>query len=392
MNQRFSLHGWYTNMVKTYRIRTLILTLVLCGLLVGTGQAQENLPIRNRPPLAVLDVQYSPDGPYLALVYADGRLEVLDASSQRIILEDMVELPNPLLRAKVDWSPTGDRLAAGIGSQVYIWDVQNRRLLQTVEAGGAESLVYFEDGAYVPEGFVSLQWDSTGALLLAKSVSSRFTVWSIEHQAFIVDRVFGNNPVPIVWLVDDRRISNGQSVFDILNQSRVFVGLDAQRLPGVLSNCGPFSAIDINRDRTWIVQATIYDCIIIRDAATGSEIAGYQISGLISLYENGMTLAEHMNPIWDVSWSPDDRAIVAVDSSGAVRVVDVATGNVTLIAQHDGPLYAVDWADDNSAIAYGGNTQAEETVFAAVSVTEVEQLMASTARPAEFAITPAADR
>ncbi|MBK9749560.1 MAG: WD40 repeat domain-containing protein [Chloroflexi bacterium] len=379
MNQRFSLHGWYTNMVKTYRVRTLILTLVLCGLLVGTGQAQENLPMRTHSPLAVLDVQYSPDGQSLARVYAEGRLEVLDASSQRIILEDMVELPNPLLRAKVDWSPTGDRLAAGIGSQVYTWDIENGRLLQAVDAGGAESLVYFEDGSYIPEGFVSLQWDSTGALLLAKSVSSRFTVWSTEQQTFIVDQVIGNNPVPIVWLTDNQHISTGNSVFDIQNQTRVFVPRLGQQIPEAASHCGVYLSIASNADRTQIAWGTWNGCIVILDAATGDQIAGYKI-------------ADNSNPIWGVGWSPDDRAIVAVDSLGAVRVVDVATGNVTLIAQHDGPLYAVDWADDNSAIAYGGNTQAEETVFAAVSVTEVEQLMASTARPAEFAITPAADR
>jgi hypothetical protein len=143
--------------------------------------------------MAVLDLQYSPEGQYVARVYADGRPEVLDASTNRVILEDTVELPNPLLRAKVDWSLTGDRLAAGIGAQVYIWDVENARLLETVHAGGDEPLVYFEDGSYIPEGFVSLQWDTSGTLLMAKSVSSRYTVWSTEQQTFIADQAI-NNP------------------------------------------------------------------------------------------------------------------------------------------------------------------------------------------------------
>lgn len=360
-------------------VRNVILALMLCGQLVGAGRAQETLPIRNRPPLAVLDVQYSPDGQSLARVYAEGRLEVLDASSQRIILEDIVELPNPLLRAKVDWSPTGDRLAAGIGAQVYIWDVENGRLLQSVDAGGTEPLVYFEDGSYIPEGFVSLQWDSTGALLLAQSVSSRYTVWSTEQGTFIVDQVIGNNPVPIVWLANNQHISTGVSVFDIQNQTRVFVTRRGQQIPEAASHCGVYVSIASNVDRTQIAWGTLNGCIVILDAATGDQIAGYKI-------------ADNSNPIWGVSWSPDDSAFVAVDSMGAMQVVDVATGNVTLIAQHDGPLYAVDRADDNSAIAYGGNTQAEATVFATVSVAEVEQLMASTARQAEFAITPPTDR
>lgn len=200
-------------MVKRYRFHTLILTLVLCALLVGTGQAPENLPIRTHSPLAVLDVQYSPDGQSLARVYAEGRLEVLDASSQRIILEDMVELPNPLLRAKVDWSPTGDRLAAGIGSQVYICDVQNRRLQQTVDAGGTEPFVYFEDGSYIPEGFGKACNGTVRARCCWRKACSRFTVWSTEQRNSSSSIRCWNNPVPIVWLTDNQHFSNRRQCF-----------------------------------------------------------------------------------------------------------------------------------------------------------------------------------
>jgi WD40 repeat protein len=367
------------NTANAQMFRSVLLIILLSVLMINTGHAQETpQTILNRPPLAVLDIQYSPDGRYLARVYAEGRLEVLDTSTNLLVLEDSIELPNSLERARVDWSPSVDRLAAGIGAQVYIWDVANWRLLETVQAGRGEPLVYFEDGSYIPEGFVSLQWDSTGTLLMAQSVSSRYTVWSTDQQAFIVDQVIGNNPVPIVWLADDRHISNGDSVFDIYNQTPVFVQLSPQRLTGVVSNCGPYSSIASNSDRTQIVRATIY--------------RGYQITPGWPEGISGIAVAEYMNPIWDVSWSPDDRTIIAVDSLGAVRVVHVATGMVTLIAQQDGPLYVVDWADDNSAIAYGGNTQAEAAIFATVSVAEVEQLMATEARQPEFAITPATDR
>lgn len=352
--------------------------LLLCVLLVNAGHAQETSPtILNRPPLAVLDVQYSPDGRYLAQVYAEGRLEVLDTSSNRLVLEDSIVLPNPLLRAKVDWSPTGDRLAAGIGAQIYIWDVETERLLETVEAGGPESLVYNESGYYAPEGFVSLQWDSSGTLLMAKSVSSRYTVWSTEQQAFIVDQVIGNNPVPVVWLAGDQRVSTGNSYLDI--QTQEYVVLSTQRLPEATSQCGVYLSISSSSDRTRIAWGTFNGCVIIIDGATGNQIAAYKIA------ENGESIR-------DVNWSSDDSAIVTVSSMGSVQVLDVATSSVTMIAQQDGSLYAVDWADDNSAIAYGGNTDGEAAIFATVSVAEVEQLMATEARQPEFAITPATDR
>ncbi len=378
-------------MVNQYRFCRVVFTLLLYGLLVGAVHAQE-IPqtIHSRPPLAVLDVQYSPNGRYLARVYAEGRLEVLDAFTNRLMLEDSVELPNPLFSAKIDWSPTGDRLAAGIGAHVYVWDIENAQLIETIEAGGEDPLVYFEDGSYLPEGIVSLQWDSTGTLLLTKSMSSHLTVWSTEQQTFIFDRVVGNNPVPVVWLADNQHITNGSSVFDI--QTQEFVVYDSERLPGVVSNCGPYFSIASNSNRTRIIQATGYGCIVIRDAATGDEIAGYQLSAGWSPNDSGIVIAENINPIWDVSWSPDDSKLVAVDSLGAVQVVDIATGSITLIDQQAGALYAVDWTDTNTAIAYGGNTLGEDTVFATISVAEVERLMISAARQPEFAITPSTDR
>jgi WD40 repeat protein len=354
---------------------------LLSSLLIGAGHAQEApLRILNRPPSTVLDIQCSPDSRYLARVYAEGRLEVLEAFTGTVVLEDRIDLPNSLLRAKIDWSPAGDRLAAGIGAAVYIWDVENAQLLEIIQSGDSEPLAYNESGYYAPEGVVSLQWDSTGLLLMAQSMSSRYTIWSIEQQTFQVNWVIGNDPVLAVWMPNDRQIYIGSRYLD--TQTQEFEAVRAERIPQVTGRCGAFVTIASNIERTFISYGTGNGCIVIVDALTGDQIAGYQI------VQNG----RDGNPIWDVSWSPDSSAIVAVDSQGTVQVLNVATGAVTLLAQHEGALYAVDWADDGSAIAYGGSTTAEESIFGIVTVAEVEARMASEARMAEFAITPAADR
>lgn len=338
------------------------------------SQTQQELPILNRPSLTVLDMQYSPDGELIAQIYANGRLEIFEIASGGIVLEDTPVLPNPLVSAKVDWSLKGDRLAAGIGSLIYIWDVGNARLLETVKAGGDEPLVYKEADYYVPEGFTSVQWDSTGTLLLAQSVSSRYTIWSIEKQAFIFDLTIGNEARPVVWLPGEQRISYYHNYLDIQAQERV--ARPTQDLRGLASQCGGYHANVSGADRSLMAWGTSNGCVIILDAETGNEIAGYKI-------------AENDHVITGVSWSPDDSAIVAVDTQGGVQVIEVASGNVTLIEKVDGALYAVDWSAANSQIAYGGGTEDGETLFATVEVAEVERLMASdAARQAELVVTP----
>jgi hypothetical protein len=95
----------------------------------------------------------------------------------------------------------------------------------------------------------------------------------------------------------------------------------------------------------------------------------------------------------DVVWSPDDNAIAVVDSTGKLTIINLSNHLLTILAQHDGTLFAVDWAADNSAIAYGGVTSAQDadTLFATVSIAEVERLQATSSYQPEFAITPPRD-
>ena len=105
------------------------------------------------PEFTLLDVAYSPNSVYVAYVYADGRLEVVNIASNDAVLSEVAPTSNPLLRAKVDWSPDGKLLAVGIGSHVYLWQIEETpQLVATLEAGVGDELVYDESGYYIPEG------------------------------------------------------------------------------------------------------------------------------------------------------------------------------------------------------------------------------------------------
>jgi WD40 repeat protein len=330
-------------------LRAALLGLLL--LIVAAITAQNDIPIFHRPTLAVLDVKYSPDAHFLARVYANGRVQVinmfLNTAKKEIIFETSVDLPHPLVSARVDWSPNGTLLAAGIGSNIYIWDIPSARLLETIPAAGEDPLVLREADYYVPEGFSSLEWDSTGTRLMAQSESWRYTIWSTEQQEFIFDLTIGNESRPVVWLPGETHISYYDNYLDIAIQE--LVSRSTQVLPQVGGTCAGYHSISSNHDNTRIAWGTYNGCVVILDAETGNQVAGYKIG-------------ENDNPIWDVDWSPDGDKIVAVANDSTVQIVELATGNVTLIGPYEGSLYTVDWGSNN-AISFGSATRVFGTIL-----------------------------
>jgi WD40 repeat protein len=342
---------------------------------IGNGQPSPQ-NILSRAPGTILDLKYSADGKYLAQIYAEGRYDVLDTRSGQTLLDEQVALDYPLFKASLDWAAATNWLAIGVGKDAYVWDVETAALLHTFQVGGSEPLIYEESGYYIPEGVVSLQWNRDGDALMTKSVSLRYTIWSADSNSIISHQETGSGAVPVVWLDDEGLISTGFSVLDI--QSKVFELRLGQRIPEVTGSCGTFLSITSNSQLDLLAHGTSNGCIVIVDSVTGNQRAAYKI-------------VEDGEGIWDVNWSPDDQFIVAVDNAGAVKVVEIATGAVTQIAQQNGTLFAVDWAANNSAIAYGGATSAQDTLFATMSIAEVERLQATSSYQPEFAITPPRD-
>jgi WD40 repeat protein len=361
----------------SFKMCALIAAVAFHVFLVSVGNGQPSPQnILSHAPGTILDLKYSADGRYLAQIYAEGRYDVLDTRSGRTLLDEQVALDYPLPKASLDWAATTNWLAVGVGKDAYVWDIETAVLLYTFQAGGSEPLIYQESGHYIPEGVVSLQWNRDGDALMTKSVSLRYTIWSADSNSIIAHQETGSGAIPVVWLADEQLISTGFSVLDVENQ--MFTLRLGRRIPEVTGSCGTFLSITSNAQLDLLAHGTSNGCIVIVDSVTGNQRAAYKIG------ENG-------EGIWDVNWSPDGRFIAAVDNAGAVKVVEIATGLVTQVAQREGVLYAVDWAADNSAIAYGGATSAQDTLFATVSIAEVERLQATSSYQPEFAITPPRD-
>lgn len=333
--------------------------------------------IFSRPAQSILDLAFSPDGKQIAKVYANGKVEVLTTYNNEILFQSILDEELQLWSAKAAWSPHGNQLSVGIGATIYIWKVTDQKLelIEQYAAGGNNEAVYFENSSYLPEGFVSLEWDITGTLLMAKSVSSRLTVWSTTKQAFIADQILGTNPIPVVWLPDNLHIASIDSIFDIQTQTIDFRSPD--QIKSLSSACNASTSFESSNSGQLIVQGTYTGCVVIIDANTGEELAGFKITDV---------------PINDAHYSSDGTQIIAVDRKGYVRVVEIATGAFTVVDQIDGELYAVDWSAANNQIAYGGIYGNQNSFYISSSLADIENLMRSkTAHQSEIAVTPSPD-
>lgn len=300
----------------------------------------------------------------LARVQASGRLEILDVTTNQVIWEHEFDLPYALHQAAVAWSPVGDRLAAGIGAILYVWDTESMHLLQTVEVGSAEPLIYFETGIEYPEGFVSLEWDSTGQQLLSSMISATISVWSVDKQQFIYQYITqsGSGYSAVVWLEGGTRFSTGRTVFDITTQTGSAYPTP-QHIAEVSGGCGGISTITSRSDRQVIASGWHNGCIVLIDAATGDHLAAYRISQVDT-------------PILDLDWSPQENAIAALTASGDLWIVELLSGQSVWFKESGAELHAVDWSSSNDTLIYGGViAQENQTFLSAISGAQVDEMM-----------------
>lgn len=361
--------------------RTFALWLILGMSLVFSASAQSIPPtpkVTSRPPQTLLDLKYNPTGTLLAEVQASGRLVVHRVEDDVIVLDHHTDLVHPLFKAQVAWSPDGKTLAAGIGGQIQLWDVEAAQLVEAIDVGVDDPLIYFESGEYIPEGIVSLQWNRSGSAIMSQSLGSRYTIWSMEQQHFLFDRIAGNNPIPVVWLEDQKRLSNGDLYVDLNSEEQRLFSQQPVLLGHYYEHCSGFvRSVGVNSAGTQIVWGTINGCLVIIDVEKAEQIAVYKLGE---------------DTIQDLSWSPDGELIAAVDDNGQTHVVDITSGRAWTMGEAGNLLLAVDLSSE-AGIAIGGvSIQSDSRIFEMISARNLASVLTlDHARALEFTVTPPAD-
>ncbi|MBK9124678.1 MAG: WD40 repeat domain-containing protein [Chloroflexi bacterium] len=283
------------------------------------------------------------------------------------MFDALKEQTTTLLRARIDWSPDGKLLAAGIGPDVHVWETGTWNETAWYVAGGSEALVYFESGHHVPEGIVSLAWNDDSSLLLARSVSSRTTVWAGLTQALTFDQTAGNNPVAVHWLVGESNFTDGEGYISSSDS-----GSRTHPVPDLLAaGCLGGTGIDFSASQGSLAVATLNGCIIVVDATTGMQERHFR------LLPQGLPVADVA--LRDLAWSPDGSEIAAISETGSLYIVSANSGDYYVInLPKSAVLSAVDWSSDGT-LAYVGLDADGTSLLATVGNDELSELIGSAA-------------
>ena len=150
---------------------------------------------------AVDSVVWSPDGGRLANAAGDGKVMIWDVLSGEVLLEVGRSIRG------VDWSPDGTRLACGTRDGVEIWDSSNGKVVTTLN-GGSGSVAWHPDGRWLAS-------TSGGTVIILE-------VWSGKVVANLKFHEKSYHTVPIAWSPDGSRLACGfEGAVKILNPFRL---------------------------------------------------------------------------------------------------------------------------------------------------------------------------
>lgn len=258
---------------------------------------------------------------------SDRTLWIWDIDNEKILHS----MPSDKVREAVAlaWSPSGNRIAisglSGDDHSIEIWDTKTGKLISSI---GATSKAWW-----------SLAWHSDDIRLAAGGNYGYFRVWNVDNGKEVLighaENQRGNPTHALGWSPNGKRLVAGS--YPVL---RIFD-----------ENGGLISSAPAHSSEVWAVRwdekgdqfltAGNDNLVRIWDGSTGKEIRKLLI---------------HDNPVQSAAWGKDGKSVVSFSSgkgkiAGLAEVLPVDVWKVS-----DGPLYDLDWAQNDQQIACMGGS------------------------------------
>ena len=263
----------------------------------------------------VMESVWSPDGLFLASGGDDGSIKIWDA----VTFEEVKTLTGHKGGVtSLDWSPDGIRLVSGsLDSTVKIWDA----VLGT-------NLFTFKGHNHFVE---CVSWSPDGKKIASGSRDATINILSPQGKLLRTLRGHTFAVRDVAWHPDAVKLASGSADYTI----KIW---DTNK--GIEN-----ITIREHKDWVWSVswhpngQKIVSGCddgsVIIWDANTG---------------KNLQTLSSWGSVIWSVSWSPNGKKIVSVNEYGDIDIFDDNGTKINRLRNNWGDIYDVSWHPENYAI------------------------------------------
>jgi len=319
-------------------------------------------------------LDFSPDGRTLAIAGGEGRVELWDVATRKVLREltDPAAAPSQPMLSVVRYSPDGSVIAAGPQetNHVTLWATKSGRVIgrpiitNSPGTGGAQSISFSPDSKRIAvpgaRGTVGIWEVATG-----RRVGEPLTIGSVDVAAAI--------------FADDGRMMIASD--DSGSVSFVDVATGRPTRPPLSVGSVPADSLDLSPDGRLVAAASYSGAVFVWDAKTGVPY-GSPLTvdtspvGDIAFSPDGRTLAtSHLRSavVWnmsgeqvigdrlggptdlttDVSFSPDGKRLLAGRFDGETIVYETATRRPALRIDGDSIVTAVAFHPDGKLFAVG---------------------------------------
>lgn len=286
---------------------------------------------------------FSPDGALLYLGDASGKVRIWDLHKRRYIASIQAHTgPIWVIAAH----PDGKTIATtGDDRHVRLWDVEAQHCLHSFSGhqGPVFTMAFNQDGSVLASAGVShaiLLWDTRevehaaplarietdddvwsvlfdqeGSHLASGHMNGSVTIWDLLSRQPQLTLQHGALPVGALRYSSDGRTLITNDNHNLLKFWDIQTGDCLRTLP-IRSTGNRTNAVAIGKDGRLVATGSVDPIVIVRQFDEGSTPT------------QTTEFPGHLNRVWGIALSPDDRYVASGDEEGTTLVCDIETGQV----------------------------------------------------------------